>query len=403
MLKTLAKEQRFILFVLFFINFFNYLDRQVIFPLFHDIKLEFGLTDFQLGLLGTVFMLVHSLASLPLGILADKYSRKLIISISVAFWSIMTFTTGLARSFNQLLGARSLVGLGESGYAPAATAMISDNFPQSVRARAQGFFNIGMFTGGTLGAIIGGIIVYYLSNWRLAFFLVSLPGLLLAIFSLRMKDHRIVHPEEKRPLALLFKNPAYNWIVVNAILSTFAAAAFVAWGIEFVSRYKGYNLRDASLILGSTLMVAGVLGIVLGSHLADYLQQKIAWGRSIVVGLSLMISTPLMLLGFHGNRVSFIIFFFLGTMFLSFYHGPVIAVMHDVVPAHMRATSFSVYTILAHLLGSTFAPAVVGAISDRAGLIRGLEFSALLVFFAGLSFLAVSRLIAKGRVIIHQD
>src|SRR6185369_14928612 len=112
MFKNLTRQQKQILLVLTFINLINYVDRQVVFPLFHNIKMEFGVSDFQLGLLGTLFMLVHSLASLPLGILADKFSRKKIIAGGVIFWSVASFAGGLSQSFKTLLGIRSVVGIG---------------------------------------------------------------------------------------------------------------------------------------------------------------------------------------------------------------------------------------------------------------------------------------------------
>src|SRR5438876_10891957 len=105
-----------ILFILSLINFFNYFDRQVIFPLFEFLKKDFSLSDFELGLLGTVFMVVHSVASVPLGILADWWIRKNIISIGVIIWSLATFLSGLVQNFHQLLFARSTVGIVEAAY-----------------------------------------------------------------------------------------------------------------------------------------------------------------------------------------------------------------------------------------------------------------------------------------------
>ncbi len=410
MLKKLTREQKFLLWILALINFLNYIDRQVIFPLFHSIQTEFHVTDTQLGLLGTVFMLVHSLASVPLGVLADKYSRKNLISGSVALWSITSFVSGLSTNFGTLLGIRSAVGIGEAGYAPAATAMISDNFPEENRAQAQGVFNVGMFVGGTLGAMIGGVIAYH-TSWRYAFFLVSVPGFLLAWLVLKIQDnHRIEHKQERIPFNDLLRNPAFLWTVISGTLVTFAVGAYISWGVEFVRRYKGYNLQQASIILGITMMAAGVIGVFLGSYIADYLQQRVAWGRSVTVAVSLMIAAPLMYLGVHNDhsKFLFLFFFFTGTVFLSFYHGPATAVIHDVVPKNMRATAFALYVLIIHLLGDTPAPALVGRISDffhgsTGGLRFALELVTVLVFLSGLSFLFVVRVIRKGKVRIFSD
>ncbi len=413
MLKNLSRDQKFMLFVLAFINFFNYIDRQVIFPLFHNIQVDFHVTDTQLGLLGTVFMLVHSLSSVPLGVLADKTSRKSLIAGGVGFWSIASFASGLATNFSALLGIRSLVGIGEASYAPAATAMISDNFPAENRAQAQGFFNVGMFIGGTLGAMIGGVIAFHF-NWRYAFFLVSIPGFFLAWLSTKIKEVKIPHQEERTPLWQLFKNPAFTWIVISGTLTTFAVGAYISWGVEFVRRYKGYDLQQASIILGLTMMFAGVIGVFLGSYIADELQKRIAWGRALTVAFSLMAAAPLMYLGVHNDssKLLFLFAFFLGTVLLSFYHGPATAVIHDIVPKNMRASAFAVYVLVIHLLGDTPAPAVVGRISDltnipmmgsHSGLKFGLELVTGLVFLSGLAFLMVSNNIQKGKVKIYQE
>ena len=405
MLKNLSKEQKYLLVILALVNFFNYVDRQVVFPLFHSIKMEFNVSDFQLGLLGTVFMLVHSLASLPLGILADKYSRKTIIALSVGFWSITSFASGLAGSFKSLLGIRSLVGIGEAGYAPAATSMISDSFPESVRAQAQGFFNIGMFAGGTLGVILGGIIAYFLSSWRWAFFLVSVPGFILAYLSNKIKETPNIKTEKRESFLKLFKNPAFVWILVSGTFLTFASGAAVSWGVEFTLRYKGYNLLNSSLMLGLTFLVAGSLGVLTGGKIADYFHAKSNLGRSMVIAVSLILGAPFLYLGLATNDsgVFFITYFFIGTFLMSVYHGPVTAVLHEVVPKNMRATAFALYLLVIHILGDTPAPAVIGVISDRSSLRFGLELNAILVLLSGLAFLVVAMLIKKHSVAIQPD
>ncbi len=406
MLKQLNKEQIWILWVLALINFFNYIDRQVIFPLFHNLQMEFHVSDTSLGLLGTVFMLVHSLASVPLGIAADKYSRKALITAGVAFWSVASFASGLAASFKALLGVRSMVGIGEASYAPAATAMLSDNFPQEFRAQAQSFFNAAMFIGGTLGAMIGGIIAYHY-NWRYAFFIVSIPGLILAFLASRLKERAVPkrRADEDFAFAKLFNNPALIWVMISGTFTTFAAGGFISWGIEFVRRFKGYNLEQASLILGATMMVAGVLGVFIGSIVADHLQKKFAHGRALTVALSLVAAAPIMYLGVSSRHTGllFLIYFFLGTLLMSFYHAPATAVIHDIVPKHMRATAFAFYVLVIHLLGDTPAPAVLGRISDIYNLRVGLQIMTGFVLLSGLCFLYVSRIIKQGRVKIYLD
>jgi len=405
MFKQLSKEQKTILLVLSLINFFNYVDRQVVFSLLHLIKQEFGSTDFQLGLLGTVFMLVHSIASLPLGILADRFSRKAVIVFGAIFWSLTSFATGLATSFKALLGIRSAVGIGEASYAPAATAMISDNFPANLRAQAQGAFNVGMFAGGTIGLMLGGLLAYYFHSWRLAFFIVSIPGFILAVLTLKLKDRKVIHPGGGKNWSVLFKNPAYVWLLVGGIFSTFASGAWISWGIEFVVRYKNYNLRDASMILGVILLVAGIIGVYLGSFLADWLQKKFIWGRSMAVSASHLLAVPFVWLVLEkwSSGIWFFLFFFIGAAFWSFYHGPATAVMHDIVPKKLWSTAFALYILIIHLLGDTLAPAAIGRLSDRYSLLWGMRFTILMIFISGLAFVVMGEIIRRRKINLNHE
>ena len=396
MFKKFTSDQRTMLWVLTLINLLNYLDRQVIFPLFSNIKLEFGLSDFHLGVLATVFLLVQSIVTLPMGLLADRFSRRAIIGVGVAFWSIASFACGLANNFRALLGFRSLVGVGEATYAPAAVTMITENFPDESNSQIQGIFNIGMLVGGTSGAIIGGLVAFYFNNWRLAFFIVSFPGLILAYFAFKLKDKRVKHEEIKVPLSSLWKNTAFIWIIISGTLISFASGAFITWGVEFIHRYKDYNVRDASLILGFGMMFASIVGVMIGSYVADKLHTKYSYGRSIVVAISLIISAPLMFYGLADTgKFQFLIFFISGAIFLSIYLGPVTAVLHDVVPKQYRASAYAIYVLFIHLVGETAAPAVIGKISDHSSLRSGLEFATLFVLLAGICFLPVAYITAR--------
>lgn len=404
MLNKLSSDQKRILWILSLINLINYLDRQVVFPLFGHIKAEFNISDFQLGLIASVFMLVHSLASLPLGILADKMSRRMVIVAGVGFWSIMSFVSGLSRSFGQLLFIRGSVGIGEAAYAPAATAMISDNLPQSYWSRAQGFFNAAMIVGGTLGAMAGGFIAYYLNDWRLAFFIVSPLGIILAWAAYKLPDRRVLEHSVKISVSVLRGNSAFWWIIISGVLATLASGAYITWGVEFISRYKGMNLRDAGLILGLTLMIAGLSGVAFGGMVADYLHKKIKYGRSLTVAFALCLAAPFLYLGIgETNRVLFLFYFFMGTMLFSVYHAPVTAVMHEVVPKTLRASAFAVYVLVIHLIGDTLAPAIIGRVSDSFGLLRAMQWTSLAVLLSGLSFFVVSELIRKSKVEVIED
>jgi len=328
-----------VLVILTLVNFVNYVDRQVLYPLFPLIAIDFHLTHSQLGLLAVAFSLVHALGSLPLGRLADIVSRKKVISYAVLFWSGATFLSGLAGSFRSLIAARVLVGIGEAAYSPAGTAMITASFPRSLRARVQGVFDIGMFIGGAVGIALGGILAERW-GWRSAFFMVGIPGLVLALSVLHLPEVPRPRQEKLTPVSDLLRVPAYVMVLVSGWFITFAAHSFIIWGPSFVQKYKGFGVREAGVTLGGTLVIAGVLGVMTGAALADRLSRHVPWGRVVIVSAGFLISAPLMMWALHTpSRVVLILAFFTGCFFMAWYHGPVTAIIHDLTPPQAHATA----------------------------------------------------------------
>lgn len=398
MWRQLNTNQKWMISILTVINLLNYIDRQIVFPLFNEIQLEFGLTDFQLGLIGTVFIVGFSLTTVPFGVLADRYSRKAIMFGGIMFWSVATFVTGLAHNFKTLLVTRTFVGFGEASYAPTATAMIADNFDQGMRARVQGVFHIGMFVGGTLGAMIGAAVVHFYGDWRLAFILVAIPGLVLGLMTLFLKDKRHVdHTTHTFSFKPLLHNPTYLLILISGTAAAFTTNAFVSWGVEYIRRYTDYSLMDASIILGVVTLIAGLVGVLVGSHIADHWYTKNKAGRSLLVACAIILSIPFFFIGFAatGNNMLFVFAFGMGILLISSYFGPVAAVVQDVVPGNLRATAFAVYVFVIHLLGGATAPAVVGWLSDIYELKTALAIATVGQLIAGIVFFVVSWMIIK--------
>jgi predicted MFS family arabinose efflux permease len=272
-----------VLVVLTLINFLNYFDRLIVFPMFPLLKDEFGVSDFRLGLLGSVFIVVHSIAVLPFGYWSDRASRQKIMAFGVALWSLATALSGLATSFRMLVGGRALVGIGEGAYSPAGTAMISDSFPRGFRARVQGVFNMGMLMGGVAGLAAGGLLTEWV-GWRYAFFLVGLPGILLA-FAVYRLEVPVSLPAEKPPSILnLLRNPAYLMVMAGGMFVVFASTGLITWGPTFVTRYHGLNVAQASFWMGGTVLVGSVGGVLLGSYVADTLQARWSCGRALTIG-----------------------------------------------------------------------------------------------------------------------
>src|SRR5215510_13446926 len=192
---------RYVLGVLVVVYVFNFLDRQIISILAERIRADLGVSDAELGFLyGTAFAIFYALFGIPLGRLADVWDRRLLIALGLAVWSGMTVLSGLARSFPELALARIGVGVGEASAAPAAFSLLSDYFPPARRATVLAIYSSGIYIGAGLGLAVGGLVVqrwdasfgaappFGMHGWQVAFFVVGLPGLLLALWVRTLRE-----------------------------------------------------------------------------------------------------------------------------------------------------------------------------------------------------------------------
>lgn len=229
---------KYVLIVLTIVYVFNFVDRQIVSILAEEIKADLSITDADLGILyGTVFAVFYALFGIPLGRLADVWIRKTMISLGLAFWSVMTALSGTARTFNALLGFRIGVGMGEASASPAAFSMLADYFTPKQRATVMAIYSSGVYIGGGVGLAIGGVVLdtwlhwfpdpaqapLGIKGWQMAFFLVGLPGLLMALWVKTLKEPlrgmseglKIKH--EPRPFAVAGRElmgvfPGFNFI-----------------------------------------------------------------------------------------------------------------------------------------------------------------------------------------------
>jgi predicted MFS family arabinose efflux permease len=370
---SFSKKQWLVLSILMLVNFVNYVDRQIIFSLFPSIRRDFHLSFAQLGYLATAFTVVLSLSSFPLGMLADRFSRRWVISGGVLFWSAATFFSGLAGSFRSLLTARAFLGVGEAAYTPAGAAVLSATFPQEVRARVQGAFDMGMFAGGAVGIALGGLVAQWF-GWRTAFFLVGVPGFLLGLCAMKLPEAPRSVSTEKAPLKEILRVPAFWALLLSGWFGSFAGYSYVAWGPELVQEYKGFTSGQAGVALGAIVVLGGVCGIATGAYLSDRLARLLSWGRAIVVPIGFLVSAPFLYAALHtGSKLRFLAFFGVGAFFMSWYHGPLTATIHDLVPARGHATALGFYYLFVNLFSMALAPLVIGRAADHYGLIRALH------------------------------
>jgi MFS transporter, Spinster family, sphingosine-1-phosphate transporter len=385
----------YVLLVLTAINFINYVDRQIIISLGPFIRRDLQLTYTGFGALITAFMLIHSLTSLPFGMLSDRWVRRKIIALGVFGWSAATFFCGLATNFAHLLIARAAVGIGEAAYGPPANSLLSDLFPALERSRILGFFNLGMFLGGASGLILGGVLGEIL-GWRGCLYLVSVPGFLLGGLAWYLREPPQATVCERTSVIDLLRNPPLVYILLGGVITAFSAGALIVWMPQFVTDVRHFRPRDAGLYIGAVGVTGGLLGVVTGSYLADWLYARWPWGRMATIGVGLILSCPFVTLSLYTtSHVAMMIYFFLGIFLMVWYTGPIIAVIHDVVPADVKATAQALYILLIHLLGDTFSPAIVGKLADLHNLQVALLLPAVINVVGGAIFLIGCRRVGR--------
>jgi len=368
------------------INLVNYLTRNAIFALFDPVKRDLSLTDAHLGWLGSAYVLVFSVASLPAGVIGDLGSRRVVIASGVALWSIGTSLSGLAQDFGWLLLARSLVGLGGAAAATASAALVADYFPGRRRSTAMSIFMAGLAVGGVFGILLAGQLEHAF-GWRAAFLTLALPGFLLAALVLRIPDPtRPATPAKEGAEALLavfreLAGAARRILSTRTLVAVFAGGALISFGMNglvgwaptFISREMALSPAKASLILGTYGLAFGIAGTVAGGLVADWLRTRVPGAKLITTAVGFFIGAPLLIwLLFIRDLNWFVPVFCAAFFFLTWYNGPLTAVIFDVTPKRIATTVSGAYLMFIHLAGDAVAFPLVGFLSDRFGLERAI-------------------------------
>jgi len=363
------------LLLLFLVNFLNFLDRSLPGIVAEPMRLEFGLDDTDIGILGTAFVLVYAAAGIPLGRLADNWRRTHILAGGVLVWSLLTAATGLAWSFASLLAIRIGVGIGEASCAPASNAMIGDLYPAAKRARALGLFMLGLPIGNIAAFALGGYAAQ-LWGWRAPFFVAAIPGLLLALLIYLVREPPrgaqeaiAVRADTKiaRPYARILAIPTVWWIIVSGAAINFAAYAMATFLPAFLVRYHGLDLAGSGFVTAIVIGVSGLVGLLGGGWLADRLHRREASRRLLLGAVALCTAAPLLWLGFvrpAGAVTSLTVLLAIGWSFYFVYYVTVYSSLQDVIEPQLRATAMAVYFFFQYVLGGALGSVAAGALSD---------------------------------------
>ena len=364
-----------VMILLFFVNMLNFFDRTIPAVVLEPIRKEFNLNDLQLGFLSAAFVIVYAIAGVPLGRLSDTKSRKKILAAGLAAWSVLTAATGAAWSFVSLVMIRMGVGVGEASCAPAATSMIGDLFPTQKRARAMGVFMLGLPLGLILAFFTVGAMVKAFGSWRAPFLIAAVPGLLLALFVLIIREPKRGAAETvdigsepiDKPLSRILKIKTMWWIIASGITVNFAAYAGNAFMVPLLQRFYGLPLTKAAVLTGLIVGVTGLIGLTLGGQIADKIHQRSETGRLKYGAFMLLIASIGTFFALRQDNTAlqiFAVLFGVGWLTYYSYYTTVYPALQDVVEPRLRATAMALYFAGMYLLGGAVGPMVVGALSD---------------------------------------
>ena len=355
----------------------NFVDRQIFSILIEPIRLEIHLSDTQLGLLGGIaFAIFYTFAGIPIARWADVGVRKNIVALALVIWSVMTMFTSTAKGFGTLLIARVGVGIGEAGCSPPIHSLISDMYPEEERGTALSTYALGIPIGAAIGTLVGGWIGEYF-GWRMAFLVVGLPGIIVAIvvfFTVREPPRGHSEPdhvEVQKDLVPLADTIRFLWGLKAFRHLSFAGAlhAFVGYGVglfipAFFMRVHGFGLAETSTYL-FLIGLTGMIGTYLGGYLSDRMGRKDKRWYMGVPGIATIISVPFAVLFYTtGDPMLAIVLAIPGAILGPMYLGPTFAMTQTLVPPAMRSTASAILLFVLNLIGLGLGPVFAGFLSD---------------------------------------
>jgi len=392
------------LFLLLAINLFNYIDRQILAALEPDIRATFFAANdvhamTKTGLLGDAFFVTYMVSAPILGLLADRFSRWIIVGSAVILWSFASGASGLAATFAILVATRVCVGIGEGGYGPAAPTILSDLFPIETRGRMMAIFYTAIPVGSALGYVIGGLIGANF-GWRWAFYLVTPPGLLLGLWCFWQRDPRVAsdHLVQKSPrwnlrdYLNLFRTRSYLINCVAQTLMTFVTGGLAYWVSAYLE-YRNQSPAAGRTIFGLITVVAGLTSTLLGGVVADRLRSRFAGSYFWVSGIGMLIACPFFVATLYIPFPAAWITMFVAIFFLFVNTGPSNTALANVSLPEVRATAFAVNILVIHALGDVQAFWLLGYIGGHTNmhvaflLVSGIILLSGVVWLIGVKYL----------------
>ncbi|HEY5950492.1 MAG TPA: MFS transporter [Kofleriaceae bacterium] len=417
-----------ILIALALTNLIAYAMRNSLFTVYDDLRDLYGLRDAKLGLLSTVFLIPHAIATLPFGWAGDRYDRRRVIALGMLLATVAGAAGALARNETQLAISRAMLGLGTAAVVPVANSILGQLYEGPHKASRMAIFNLGLLFGGAAGFGVGAV-----AGFPTVVVVLALPGIVVSLWLLALPVPAHPRTHDKLSIARYFlqlgklfveesqqllRIRTLRWLILSTTAMAFAAGGLVAWLIDFLEREKHMSEASATMLLGIT-SVAAVGGILVGGRLSDRLRQRVIAGRlwTIVLGMTFAVPCTIACLelravsSFEPRTIAGVEFlvghgvsplYFLAGManffFFSWYHAPMAATVDDLAPRGQVVSAQGLVIFTMHLFGTASASYVVGLVSDHSTLYQAMWVPAVALVIAALAMLVATRSFAGDHV-----
>ena len=392
----------YVFILLFMLYVFDYADRMVVTSMFTSIQKDWSISDTQCGWLVSVIYLAIGILTFPVSILIDRWSRTKTIGLMAIVWSLATALCAITGSYVQLFMARILIGFGEAGYAPGGSALISGMYPVEKRSKMMGLWNASIPLGSAIGVGMGGIIAQSL-GWKHAFGIVAVPGLIIAILFLFVKDYKTVDlsfidrsnnkikMEKKDMIREFLSKPSVIFTYFGMAAVVFVTTAIIVWLPKYFEIERNMEPKTAGSLAGAVMLLA-LVGAPLGGFLIDKWRMSEPRARLLFPALSTLVSGIFLFiaLALLKGTGQLIVLFAFGILIMTFIAGAA-AVTQDVIHPGLRATSYAIAVAVQNLIGSFTAPIVLGKISDLSNIKTALSILPFVLMLGALLFYLGSR------------
>ncbi len=395
---------RYALGLLLVVNLLNYIDRQVLYAVFPLVKADLRLSDTELGILGSAFMVFYMVSAPLLGWLGDRMSRTRLASCGLSLWSLATVSAGLASGYRTLLAARTVVGIGEASFGTVSPGLLSDYFPRERRGRILSLFYLAIPVGSALGYLLGGLLGQRF-GWHSAFLMVGVPGMLFALPLWFLREPDRGRSENSgtakglRGYLQLFTNRSFVTNTLAMAAMTFALGGLAQWVPTFLYRIHNLSVAEGNTLFGAITVLSGIAGTLTGGWLGDRLQMKSTKGYLLVSGWGFLLGAPVATFALLTPSVTACLTAIFFAEFLLFLNtGPLNTLIVNVTGSSVRARAFAVNIFFIHVLGDAVSPTILGLLSDMWGLRYSLLITPLAIVAAALLAFLCMRFIDKDTV-----